>query len=112
MDQGGEYLSKLFQQDLSSHGITHMPTATYSPASNGIVERFNRTLLERVRSIRLAKHIPLELWGELVTTITYIYNRTPHAAVGMKTPSEKWSGSKPTISHLKVLWSDAFAHIP
>ena len=43
-DNGGEYLSKAFDYYLQSRGIYHELSAPYSPAQNGVAERFNRNL--------------------------------------------------------------------
>ena len=45
-DNGGKYLSKEFDHYLWSKGIHHKLSAPYSPAQNGVAERFNRTLME------------------------------------------------------------------
>ena len=42
----------------------------------------------------------------------YVQNRCPHAKLDDQTPQEAWSGQKPTISHLKVFGSVAYAHVP
>ncbi|KAJ2943165.1 hypothetical protein O0L34_g18874 [Tuta absoluta] len=48
-DRGGEYCSAEFSRFLESEGIVHETTAPYSPAQNGVSERLNRTLMEKVR---------------------------------------------------------------
>lgn len=43
-DNGGEYMSKEFEDYLSSAGITHEPGPPHSPELNGVAERTNRTI--------------------------------------------------------------------
>ena len=57
-------------------------------------------------------NIPKHLWGELVITVNYLRQRTPSSAIQHKTPYELWFGSKPDINNLRILWSDAYMHIP
>ena len=42
----------------------------------------------------------------------YIQNRCPHQILGQKTPQEFWSGHKPSVGHLRVFGSVAYAHVP
>ena len=57
-DNGGEYLSKDFESYLKSKGINHELSAPYSPAQNGVAERFNRTLMESARAIMTQAELP------------------------------------------------------
>ena len=59
-----------------------------------------------------AKRMPKEFWAEAVQCAIYVQNRCPHAKLDDQTPQEAWSGQKPTISHLKVFGSVAYAHVP
>jgi hypothetical protein len=44
---------------------------------NGIAERANRTLLERVRVMLHAHDLPKNLWGMAVQWAVWLKNRTP-----------------------------------
>lgn len=55
------------------------------------------------------KRLPNTLWAEVVHTAVYILNRSPTKSVRNKTPFEAWSGRKPTVGHLKVFGSIAYA---
>ena len=50
IDRLGLYLSEESNTYLQSKKINHELSAPYSPAQNGVTERFNRTLMESVRS--------------------------------------------------------------
>jgi transposase InsO family protein len=47
-DRGGEYSSNEFDLFCVEHGIIHERTPPYSPQSNGVTERKNRTLTDLV----------------------------------------------------------------
>ena len=49
-DGGGEY-EKWMENHLKGSGIIHETTAPYSPEQNGVAERANRTIMERVKAI-------------------------------------------------------------
>ena len=48
-DGGSEYQSIALQEYLKTNGIDHEVTPPYTPELNGMAERLNRTLIERVR---------------------------------------------------------------
>jgi hypothetical protein len=50
-DRGGEYFSNTFDTFCEVHGIVHERTPPYSPQSNGIAERKNRTLTDLVNAM-------------------------------------------------------------
>jgi transposase InsO family protein len=50
-DRGGEYFSNDFSEFCAVHGIIHERTPPYSPQSNGIAERKNRTLTDLVNAM-------------------------------------------------------------
>jgi hypothetical protein len=65
-----------------------------------------------VRSMLNSKNLPKELWGEEVSTATYVLNRCPTKMLDGITPEECWSGNKPNVSHLRVFGSIAYRHVP
>ena len=50
-NRGGEYFSNEFNLFCEEHGIIHERTPPYSPESNGVVERKNRTQIEMVNAM-------------------------------------------------------------
>jgi transposase InsO family protein len=103
-DRGGEYLNYSFSKLLSDAGIQHKPTPAYSPQSNGVSERLNRTLLERTRAMLHQQQLPKTmwgLWGEAIQTAVYLHNRTKITAQGM-TSYELWNGRKPNLEHIRT----------
>ena len=110
-DNGGEYTSVEFQSYLKKEGIKHELTVPRSPEQNGVAERLNRTLVESVRSMLIGAHLPQRFWAEALSTAVYLRNRSPTKALGNLTPYEAWSGTKPSVDHLKVFGCAAYAHI-
>lgn len=84
----------------------------YSPESNGRVERQNRTVFEKARTILSELNMMCtfesykKLWPEAVRTVVYVRNRTltksTHRDVRDKTPYEVITGKKPDLSHLRI----------
>ena len=100
-DRGREYESTGFNSFVQSLGIIHETTPLYSPASNGVAERKNRTLIEMANAILIDSSAPLNLWGEVVLTTCYILNRVPHKKT-KSTPFELGKGHKPNLGYFKV----------
>ena len=107
-DRGGEFTSDEFKELCDRSGIKKQLTAPYTPQQNGVVERKNRTIMGLVRSMLKEKELPLELWGEAVSTCVYVLNRSSTKGVKGKTPYEKWNKRKPNVSHLRVFGSVVF----
>src|SRR5208337_2968310 len=111
MDQGGEFISITMKNFLDEEGIVHEKTTPYSPQSNGVAEQFNRTLFEGERALSFTANIPSTLWADLAATAAYVRNRLPHRSNDWISPYEILYGEKPSLEHLRVIWSDTYAHI-
>jgi hypothetical protein len=111
-DGGTEYLGEM-AKELALHHIKHETTPTYTPTQNGVAERVNRTIIERVRAILAESRLPSSLWAELVRTVVYLKNRCPTSSLPDRmTPYEALFGEKPDLRHLRVIGTQAFPHVP
>ena len=77
-DQGRQFESNLLQDVCKLLKIKKTRTTSYHPASNGLIERFNRTLARMIRSFAVKNtdwdlHLPL---------LTAAYRSTVHPATG------------------------------
>lgn len=61
-DRGGEFLNEDYTKELMKHGICIQTTVRDTPKQNGITERINQTLEDRVHSIMGAGQLPPKLW--------------------------------------------------
>src|SRR6201999_2833808 len=97
---------------LIKNGIHHEMTTLDMPQQNSVAERYNRTLMESIRVVKITAGIPDDLWAELAASATYLHNRLPtRANKESASPFELWHGHKPDISNLRVIWADAYMHI-
>ena len=111
-DGGSEYTSKKFAEYLKSEGILKEMTTPYTPQSNGVVERANRTIMERVQCMLDDAGLSKKYWAFAVSVAVYLKNRAPTRSIGGKTPYEAWDGRKPSLQHLRVFGCFAFIHVP
>ena len=115
-DNGGEYVNRVFQSFLQTHGIIHQKTCPYTPEQNGVSERKNRHLLDMARCILFSAHCPKDLWGDAIIASTHLINRLPSSVLLGKVPFEVLASyvSLPSFHNLpaRVFGCVAFVHIP
>ena len=112
-DNGGEYLANHFKQFKETHGILHETTTPHTPQQNKVAERYNRKLMEMVRSMMHGARLKKHFWGEAIWTANYLRNRAPTR--GLKkiiTPYEAYFGKKPNVENLRVWGCRCAVHIP
>ena len=110
-DNGGEYFSGEFDDICKERGIFREPTIPYTPQQNGVAERLNRTIMDNVRALLYHGHLPLSLWGEAVSTVVYLRNRSPTSSVDV-TPYQKLFQMKPHVGHLRVFGCCVYVKVP
>ena len=71
-----------------------------TPEHNGVAERLNRTLLEKVRAMLHESGLPKFLWAEATAHAVYLKNRTWTRTIGETTPFEIINGYKPNLKDL------------
>ena len=111
-DNGGEFCSKGFKEFYKKCGIARQKTSPYTPEQNGVVERMNKMLMERARSMLSGARLGQEFWEEVAETTCYLVNISPSAVLEDKTPQEVWTIKKPSLSHLRVFGCDSYVHVP
>ncbi|KAL8111821.1 hypothetical protein AgCh_019500 [Apium graveolens] len=76
-------------------------TAPYSPQSNGVAERKNRTLKDMMNAMLLSSGLPQSMWGEAILRANNILNITMCKNKDVS-PYEMWKKNKSSYQHLKV----------
>ncbi len=110
-DRGTEYVNSELETYFSDKGVIHNTTAPYTPEQNGVAERFNRTLMERVRAMLLDAKLGSEHWADAASTATYVKNRSP-SSHSSQTPWELFFDRKPDVPGMRVFGSKAYVHVP
>ncbi len=65
-DRGGEYIDKAFILHLKNAGTARKMTVHDMPQHNGVAERYNHTVIEKVRAMLHSSGLPCFLWAEAV----------------------------------------------
>ena len=77
-DQGRNFESAILAQTQEAFGITKSRTTAYHPQGDGMVERFNRSLLQLLRTY-VDKQ---EEWEKCLPLVLYAYRTATHASTG------------------------------
>jgi len=110
-DRGGEYFSNEFDSFCAEHGIIHERTPPYSPQSNGVAERKNRTLTDLVNAMLDTSGLSKAWWGEAILTACHVLNKVP-TKDNEVTPYEEWSKRRTTLSYLRTWGCLAKVNVP
>ena len=62
-NRSGEFTSVEFIAYCADQGVVRHHIAPYSPQQNGVVERWNQTVVGMARSMMKAKGMPARFWG-------------------------------------------------
>ncbi|RDX98600.1 hypothetical protein CR513_18449, partial [Mucuna pruriens] len=82
-----EFAAEQFNKFCKKLGIQRHKTIVGTPQQNSLVERMNRTILEkRVRCMLIAYRKLFR--GEVVTIVVHLIDRCPSCAIKFKTPME------------------------
>ena len=59
---------------------------------NGVAERINRTIQERVTTMLQQARLKLEFWAEAFQMAVYLINLASSRAIRLEVPQALWSG--------------------
>ena len=110
-DNGGEYISKQFADFWAEKGIKREFIAPYTPAQNGVAERMNCTIQERLISMLSQSHFPQSFWVESLMIVVYLINRMPNASLQFEVPKELWSGHPVSYHRLRTFVALRLMHM-
>lgn len=109
-DNGLEFCNHKFDKLCKESGVKRHHTCTYTPQQNGVAERMNRTIMDKVRSMLSETGLGSEFWAEATSTAVYLINRTPNSSVDFEIPEKRWTGGKVDFSHLRRFGCSAYVH--
>ena len=94
-DKGTEFLNSMFQSMLRDNNI-HFYTSENDDIKASVVERFNRTLKERI--YRYFTHKNTRRYIDVLGDLVHAYNHTHHRSIGMS-PSDVNAGNEDQVRH-------------
>uniref|UniRef100_A0A3Q2ZZT4 Gypsy retrotransposon integrase-like protein 1 n=1 Tax=Kryptolebias marmoratus TaxID=37003 RepID=A0A3Q2ZZT4_KRYMA len=78
-DMGRQFESEVIRQLCGMLGVKKTHTTPYNPKSDGMVERFNRTLIDQLAKILLSCEGE---WDSFLSQVAFAYNTSVHSSTG------------------------------
>jgi transposase InsO family protein len=101
-DNSSEFKNTRIDELCDEFMIRHQFSAKYTPQSNDLVERKNRTLIDMTRSMLRKYNVSHSFWAEVINMAYYYSNRLYCHPILEKTPYEILNGRKPNITYFQV----------
>lgn len=84
-DGGAEFVNGVISSISRFMGLAQHVVLPYTPTANGIVERANRSILERLRHLVFSQHLQKHTahqWSDLLPLVQRMINASVHSAIG------------------------------
>ncbi|RDY00420.1 hypothetical protein CR513_16399, partial [Mucuna pruriens] len=104
-DNGGEYCGPF-------DGIRHEKAPPKTSQLNGLTERMNRKLIERVMCMLSEARLPKHFWGEALYTAVHVINLSPAISLNTEVVDKIWFDKDVKYDHLRVFSCKTFVHVP
>lgn len=102
-DNGGEYISKEWEEFCHQLGIRHSMGPPHSPEMNGTAERFNRTLLTRLLPTLFHANLPVRFWEDAAANAIMSINLSPSRTnPGKSSPFSLWKQQPASYTRLRT----------
>ncbi|MBW0488905.1 hypothetical protein O181_028620 [Austropuccinia psidii MF-1] len=85
--QAEERIKAYLMEIKNNQGISLERGPPQSPQTNGVAERFNQTLLYKIRCLLGQSNIPTAYWDEEAIHASLLLNMLPHKHLNMKSPT-------------------------
>jgi hypothetical protein len=101
-DHGTEFTNSLFETYCNKNTIRQRFSDAYKPQQNGLAERFNKTILESLKTILLDSGLRKNLWSEILSATTLTLNQVPtHRS--KRSPYELFKGHCIPLNYFKPI---------
>nr|GEX76692.1 putative nuclease HARBI1 [Tanacetum cinerariifolium] len=100
-----------FNNLCKERGIARHLTFAGTLQQNGLAERMNRTLLNKVKFLLIQYGLLDSFWAEATVPTSYLINRSPSTTLEKKTPIDLWSGHPTNYKMLRIFGCIAHSYM-
>ncbi|GKA81817.1 retrovirus-related pol polyprotein from transposon TNT 1-94 [Tanacetum coccineum] len=104
-DKDKKFLNKILHAYFAQEGIAHQTSTAQTLEQNGVVKRWNRTLIKAARTMLNVAKVPLFLWAESIATSCFTQNRSLLIPRHEKTPYHIINGRKSSVKLFNIFGS-------
>lgn len=109
-DNGLEFGNYKLDEFHKDDGVVKHRTCTYTPHQNGVAERLNKTIMDKVRSMLSESGLDKKFWIEAASTSVYLINMSLSSATDLNIPEERWTSPVPDLTGLRRFGCIAYVH--
>nr|GEW78420.1 retrovirus-related Pol polyprotein from transposon TNT 1-94 [Tanacetum cinerariifolium] len=103
-----DFLRLTLHAYFDAEGILHQTSIARTPEQNGVVKRWNCTLVEAARIMLSAAKVPLFFWAEAIATACFTQNRSLVIPRHERTPYHIINDQKPSVKFFHIFGSTCY----
>ena len=111
-DGGREYMTNQMKFLIRQEDIILERCPPDTPELNGVSERINRTILQKLRALLIDSGLPLEFWELALNQVIHVHNRLPHKRLNFVSPYEVLKKKAPNLKYIHRFGCIAYRKIP
>nr|GEW16542.1 retrovirus-related Pol polyprotein from transposon TNT 1-94 [Tanacetum cinerariifolium] len=104
-DKGTKFLNKTLHAYFAQEGIEHQTFVARTPEQNGVVRRWNSTLVEAAQTMLSATKVPLYFWAEAIATACFTQFHSLIIPRQEETPYHIIIDGKPSVKFFYIFGS-------
>lgn len=111
-NNGGEYISHRMKDWCRLHGIKQTMGPPHTPQLNRLTERYNRTLLDRLKPSLKHSTLHCQHWSDALSYAVWTKRSPTRTNHGYKTPIEVYTRAPPSMLHIHIFGAKCIYMIP
>nr|GEX17061.1 hypothetical protein [Tanacetum cinerariifolium] len=104
-EKGMEFMNQTLHAYFAFEGILHQTSVARTSEQNGVVKRWNRTLVEAAQTMLSAAKVSLFFWAKAIATSCFTQNRSLVISRHEKTPYHIINDRKPSVKFFHIFGS-------